>query len=98
MQTRIITKKKVNFNDHKIMKFNEIYKLIIILSQIKKHHQKFEKFKNADAVRKLMYQHKTSLKTDSIVIKADEMLSNAQKAELNSRKRENKNKTSKKNH
>jgi len=47
-------------------------------------------------MKELMHQHKTSLKTDSIVIRADRTLSNAQKAELNSRRRENKNKILKK--
>jgi len=78
------------------MKFNEIYKLIIILFQTKKCHQKLEKFKNVNVIRKLMHQHKTLLKTDSIVIKADKILSNVQKAELNSRKKKNKNEISKK--
>ena len=43
-----------------------------------------------------MCQHETSLKTDSIVIRADEMLSNAQKAEPDIKRRENKNEASKK--
>ena len=43
-----------------------------------------------------MCQHKTSLKTDSIVMRADRTLSNAQKAESDIRKRENKNEVSKK--
>jgi len=30
--------KKMNFNNHETMKFDEIYKLIIILFQIKKYH------------------------------------------------------------
>ena len=81
MQMKIIAKKKMNSNNHKIMKFNEIYKLIITLSQTEKHHQKLEKFKNVNAVRKLMHQHETSLKTDSIIIRIDRTLSNAQKAE-----------------
>ncbi len=79
--------KKMNFNNYKTMKFDEIYKLIIILSQIKKYYQKLENFKSAHVMRELMCQHETSLKTDSIVIKIDEMLSNVQKAELNSRKK-----------
>ena len=73
----------MNSNNHEIMKFDEIYELMIILSQIKKCHQKLEKFKSADMMRKLMHQYKILLKTDSIVIKADKMLSNAQKAESN---------------
>ena len=96
MQTRIIAKKKVNFNNHEIIKFDEIYKLIITLFQIKKHHQKLEKSKSTDAVRELMHQHKTSLKTDLIMIRANRILSNAQKTESDSRKKENKNETSKK--
>ena len=63
------------------MKFNEIYKLIIILSQIKKHCQEFKKFKSADVMKKLMCQHKTLLKTNSIVMRADKTFSNIQKAE-----------------
>jgi len=55
MQTRIIVKKEVNFNNHEIIKFNEIYKLIIILFQTEKYYQKLEKLKNANAVRELMY-------------------------------------------
>ena len=99
MQTKIIVKKEMNFNDYETMKFNEIYELMITLSQIKKHHQKLEKFKSADAVRELMHQYKMLLKTDSIVIRADEMLSNILKAESDIRKRENKNKAlKKKNH
>ena len=77
MQTRIIVKKEMNSNNHETMKFNEIYELIIILSQTKKHHQKLEKFKSADAMRELMCQHKMSLKTNSIVMRADRILSNA---------------------
>src|SRR5437868_9089746 len=87
MQMKIIAKKKINSNNYKTIKFDEIYKLIIILSQIEKCHQKLEKSKNADVMRKLIYQHETSLKTDSIVMKADKMLSNAQKAELNHQKK-----------
>ena len=74
MQMRIIAKKEVNFNNHKTMKFNEIYKLTITLSQTEKHCQKLEKFKSANMMKELMHQHKTSLKTDSIVMEADEML------------------------
>ena len=92
---KIITKKKVNFNDHEIMKFNKIYELMIIISQIKKHYQKLEKFKSTDIMRKLMCQHEMLLKTDSIMIRADETLSNAQKAESDHQKRKNKNETSK---
>ena len=58
-----------------------LYKLIIILFQTEKHCQKLEKSKNANVMRKLMCQHKTLLKTDSIVMRTDEMLSNVQKAE-----------------
>ena len=47
-------------------------------------------------MRKLMCQHEILLKTDLIMIRADEMLSNVQKAELNSKKRKNKNETLKK--
>ena len=43
-----------------------------------------------------MHQHEMLLKTDSIVIRADEMLSNAQKAEPDIKRRENKNEASKK--
>ena len=83
MQTRIIAKKEMNSNDHETVKFNEIYKLMIILSQTEKHYQKLEKSKSADVMKELMHQHKTSLKTDSIVMRADETLSNVQKTELN---------------
>src|SRR5438046_1683055 len=79
-----------------MMKFDKIYKLAITLSQIEKHCQKLGKSKSADVMRELMHQHETSLKTDSIVIRADETLSNAQKAELNHQKREKKNEASKK--
>jgi len=96
MQMRIIAKKEMNSNNYKIIKFDEIYKLIIILSQIKKHYQKLKKSKNANTIRELMHQHEMLLKTDSIMIRADETLSNAQKAELNSRRRKNKNKILKK--
>ena len=96
MQTRIIMKREVNSNNHEMMKFDEIYELMITLSQIKKHHQKLEKSKSADVMRELMCQHEISLKTDSIMIRADRMLSNAQKAESDSRRRENKNEISKK--
>ena len=78
------------------MKFNEIYKLIITLSQIKKCYQKLEKSKSADAIRELMHQHEMLLKTDSIMIRADRILSNAQKAESDSIRRKNKNELSKK--
>ena len=81
MQTRIIVKKKVNFNDHETMKFNEIYELIITLFQTEKHCQKLEKSKSADTMRELICQHETLLKTDSIVMRADKTLSNVQKAE-----------------
>src|SRR5438034_8857056 len=47
-------------------------------------------------MRELMCQHETLLKTDSIMIRADEMLSNAQKAESDHRRREKKNEVSKK--
>ena len=93
---RIIVKKEVNSNDHETMKFDEIYKLIITLSQTEKHHQKLGKSKSADVMRKLMCQHKMLLKTDSIVIRADRTLSNVLKAGSNSRRRENKNEASKK--
>ena len=96
MQTRIIAKKEVNFNDHETMKFNEIYELMITLFQTEKCCQKLEKFKSADAVRKLMCQHETLLKTDSIVMRADRILSNVQKAESDYQKRKKKNKTLKK--
>src|SRR5216117_1548341 len=96
MQMKIIIKKKINSNNYEIMKFDEIYELMIILLQTEKHYQKLEKFKNADVIRELMHQHKMLLKTDSIVIKADEMLSNVQKAESDYQKRENKNEASKK--
>ena len=86
----------MNFNDHEIMKFNEIYELIIILSQIKKHHQKLEKSKNVNTIRELMHQYKMLLKTDLIMIKADKTLLNAQKTELNHQKKEKKNEISKK--
>ena len=43
-----------------------------------------------------MHQHETSLKINSIMIRADEMLLNAQKAESDHQKREKKNKASKK--
>ena len=43
-----------------------------------------------------MCQHEMSLKTDSIVIRADEMLSNVLKTESDIRRRENKKKASKK--
>ena len=80
------------------MKFNEIYELIITLSQTEKHCQKLEKSKSIDAVKELMCQYKMSLKTDLIVIRADEMLSNVQKAESDHQKRKNKIKCQKKNH
>ena len=96
MQTRIITKKEVNSNDYKTMKFDEIYELMITLSQTEKCHQKLKKSKSANIIRELICQHEMLLKTDSIMIRADEMLSNAQKAESDSRKRENKNEISKK--
>ncbi len=86
----------MNSNNHEIMKFDEIYELIITLSQTEKCYQKLEKSKNTNAVRKLMCQNKMLLKTNSIMIKADKMLSNVQKAELNSRRRKNKNEMSKK--
>ena len=68
MQTRIIIKKEVNSNNHEIMKFNKIYKLIITLFQTEKCCQKLEKSKSTDMIRELMCQHKTSLKTDLIII------------------------------
>ena len=74
---RIIIKKEVNSNNHETMKFDKIYELIIILSQTEKCHQKLEKSKNTDIIRELMCQHEMLLKTDSIVIKADETFSNA---------------------
>src|SRR5213592_4730458 len=79
-----------------MMKFDEIYKLTITLSQIKKHCQKLRKSKSVNAMRELMHQHETSLKINSIVIRADKTLSNAQKAESDHQRREKKNKTSKK--
>src|SRR5437667_3306924 len=93
---RIIIKKKVNSNNHETMKFDKIYKLIITLFQIKKYHQKLEKSKNVNVMRELMHQHETLLKTDSIMIRADRTLLNAQKAESDNRRKENKNKISKK--
>ena len=96
IQTKIIAKKKVNSNDHEIMKFNKIYKLIITLFQIEKHYQKLEKFKSVNVMKELIYQHKMLLKTNSIVMRADETLSNAQKAESDHQKKEKKNEVSKK--
>ena len=96
MQIRIIVKKEINFNDHEIIKFNEIYKLIITLFQTEKHCQKLEKFKNINVMRELICQHKILLKTDSIVMRADEMLSNAQKIESDQQRKEKKNEISKK--
>ncbi len=96
MQIKIITKKEVNFNDHKIIKFDKIYELIIILSQIKKCCQKLEKSKSANIIRELMCQHEMLLKTNLIMIRADEILLNAQKTESDSKRRENKNEMLKK--
>ena len=87
---RIIVKKEMNSNNHETMKFNKIYKLIITLFQIEKHYQKLEKFKSVNVMKELIYQHKMLLKTNSIVMRADETLSNAQKAESDHQKREKK--------
>ncbi len=38
-------------------------------------------------IRELIHQYEMLLKTDLIMIRADKMLSNAQKAELNSRRK-----------
>ena len=86
----------MNFNNYETMKFDEIYELTITLSQTEKCCQKLRKSKSADAVRELMHQHKMSLKTDSIVIRADRTLSNVQKAESDHQKRKEKNEVLKK--
>jgi hypothetical protein len=49
-------------------------------------------------IRELMHQHETLLKTDLIMIRADETLSNAQKAESIIRKKKIKMKYQKKRH
>ncbi len=68
MQMRIIIKKEVDSNDHKIIKFDQIYELTLMLSQTKKCCQKLEKPKSADTVKELMCQHEMLLKTDSIMM------------------------------
>ena len=54
--------------------------------QIKKCRRRLPNAKNIDAVKKIIYQNKIPLKTNSIMVKIDEMLSTIVKIILNNRK------------
>src|SRR5436190_18296555 len=80
----------MNFKKYVIMMFTSIYKLALLISQTETYKQQLPNTKNIDAVKKIIYQNKTLLKIDSIVIRADEMLLITAKIGPDGRKRDEK--------
>ena len=72
------------------MMFTPIYKLMLLIFQIKKCKQQLLNIKNIDAVKKMMCHNKMLLKTNSIMIRVDEILSTAAKIAPDDRKRNEK--------